>query len=47
MTMLIIKYKVRNKKRLVFLTTVPINDATEEAVAEAKVEDMVNDTLTC
>jgi len=34
---------------LVFLTTVPINDATEEAFveAEAEAEDMVNNSLTC
>jgi len=32
---------------VVFLTTVPMNEATEEAVVEAEAEDMVNSSLTC
>jgi len=34
---------------VIFLTSVPINGATEETVveAEAEAEDMVNNSLTC
>jgi hypothetical protein len=32
---------------VVFLTTVPINTATEETVVEAEAEDVVNNSLTC